>query len=82
MFWGEAPHSLVFDGKVGEDAKMVRQIAILMNVADNAEGFRGQISAQRDVIDGSPPLEAQTRGDNRQVWPQGGLERLAKADQR
>ena len=42
---------------------MVRQIAVLVNATDNTQGLRGQISPQRDVVDGSPSPEAQACGD-------------------
>ena len=50
-----------------------------MDVADDAEGVGGEVLAQRDVVDGSPPLEAQARGGDRQVRAEGGLERRPKA---
>ena len=68
------------NGKVGNHAEMVRQVAVLVDVSDDAEGLGGQVLAQRDVVDGSPPLEAQARGGNRQVRPEGGLKRRAEAE--
>ena len=61
---------------------MVRQIAVLVDVADDAEGLGGHVLAKRDVVDGSPPLKAQSRGGDQQVWAEGGLERCAKAERR
>ena len=61
---------------------MVRQIAVLMDVADDAEGLGGEVLAQRDVVDGSPPLKAQARGGDQQVRAEGGLERRAEAERR
>ena len=53
-----------------------------MDVADDAEGVGGEVLAQRDVVDGSPPLEAQARGGDQQVRAEGGLERRAEAERR
>ena len=39
------------NGKVGNNAKMIRQVAVLMEVADDAEGVGGQVLAQRDVVE-------------------------------
>ena len=58
---------------------MVRQIAVLVEVADDAEGVGGQVLAKRDVVDGSPPLKAQARGGDQQVRAEGGLEGCAEA---
>ena len=63
------------DGKAGDNAEMVGQIAALMEVADDAEGLRGQVPDQCDVVYGSISLEAQAYGDNRQVWTQSRLEK-------
>ena len=51
-----------------------------MDVADDAEGLGNQVFAQRDVVDGSPPLEAQARGGDQQVRGEGGLEGCPKAE--
>ena len=61
---------------------MVRQVAVLRDVADDAEGLGNQVFAQRDVVDGSPPLEAQARGGDQQVRAEGGLERCTEAERR
>ena len=61
---------------------MVRQVAVLVEVADDAEGVGGQVFAQRDVVDGSSPLKAQARGGDQQVRAEGGLERRAEAERR
>ena len=61
---------------------MVRQIAVLVDVSDDAKGLGGQVLAKRDVVDGSPTLEAQARGGNGQVRPEGGLKRRAEAKRR
>ena len=53
-----------------------------MDVADDAEGVGGEVLAQRDVVDGSPPLEAQARGGDQQVRAEGGLERCPEAERR
>ena len=53
-----------------------------MDVADDAEGVGGEVLAKRDVVDGSPPLEAQARGGDQQVRAEGGLERRAEAERR
>ena len=53
-----------------------------MEVADDAEGVGGQVLAQRDVVDGSPPLKAQARGGNGQVRAEGGLEGCTEAERR
>ena len=50
------------------------RFAVLMDVADDAEGVGGEVLAKRDVVDGSPPLKAQARGGDQQVRPEGGLE--------
>ena len=61
---------------------MVRQIAVLVDVADDAEGVGGQVLAQRDVVDGPPSLKAQARGGNGQVRAEGGLEGCPEAERR
>ena len=53
-----------------------------MDVADDAEGLGNQVFAQRDVVDGSPPLKAQARGGDQQVRAEGGLECCPKAERR
>ena len=70
------------DGKVGNHAEMVRQIAVLVDVADDAEGLGGQVIAQRDVVDGSFSLKAQACGGNRQVGLHSRPERGTKAQRR
>ena len=61
---------------------MVRQVAILMDVADDAEGLGNQVFAQRDVVHGSSPLKAQAYGGDGQVRAEGGLERCTEAERR
>ena len=56
VFLAEVLPSRTPNGKVGKNAEMVRQVAVLMDVADDAEGVGGQVLAKRDVVDGSPPL--------------------------
>ena len=68
--------------KLGYNSEMVRQIAFLVDVADHSQGLRGQIPAQRDVVNGSPALETQSRCGNRQVRPQGGLQCFTKMKRR
>ena len=58
---------------------MVRQVAVLMDVADDAEGLGNQVFAQRDVVDGSSPLKAQAYGGGGQVRAEGGLEGCTEA---
>ena len=50
--------SLFIGRKAGNNTEVVRQIAVLMDIADYAQGLGGQISAQRNVVKGSPTLEA------------------------
>ena len=47
------------DGKVGNHAEMVRQVAVLVDVADDAQRCGSLVPAQRDVVYGSLSLEAQ-----------------------
>ena len=61
---------------------MVRQVAVLVEVADDAEGVGGQVFAKRDVVDGSAPLKAQARGGGQQVRAEGGLEGCTEAERR
>ena len=56
VFLAEVLPSRTPNGKVGKNAEMVRQVAVLMDVADDAEGLGGQVLAKRDVVYGSPPL--------------------------
>ena len=62
--------------------EMVGQLRLPMDIADYAQGPDRQITAQRNVVNASPSLEAQRRGSNGKPSRKDALQSATQPDRR